>query len=84
MDILLIHKQREKITLSNKQSRGKRAITKKGLKQHERDAKRKSKRSGEQTLPKEKEKLALKRRARHEAQWEVIATDRSVLKALCK
>ncbi len=36
MDILLIHKQREKITLSNKQSRGKRAIKKKGLKQHER------------------------------------------------
>lgn len=48
----------EKITLSNKQSRGKRAITKKGLKQHERDAERKSKRSGEQTLAKEKEELA--------------------------
>ncbi len=48
------------------------------------DAERKSKRSGEQTLPKEKEKLALKGRARHEAQWEIIATDRSVLNALCK
>lgn len=83
MIFCLFVNKREKITLSNKQSRGKRAITKKRLKQHEKCREEKQE-VWRANLAKRKREVGLGKGARHEAQWEVIATDRSVLKALCK